>query len=87
MIDIAATERANREAPGGFFKHSPQPVIASPEPPVQRASRTLTNRDLEPIRQRRIESEKGYEKRRIELGLPTIEDTRRRPLPRHAQDR
>jgi hypothetical protein len=77
MIDIVATERANLETPGSFFKHSPQPAIASPAPPIQRAGRTLTNLDLEAIRQRRIESEKGYEKRRIELGLPTIEESRR----------
>src|SRR6266498_1078689 len=77
LIDIAATERVNHEARGGFFKHSPEPAIASAEPPIQRASRTLTNRDLEPIRQRRIESEQAYEKRRSELGLPTLEESRR----------
>jgi hypothetical protein len=75
LIDIAATERANLETPGSFFHHSEQPAIAPPAPPIQRASRTLTNRDIEPIRQRRIESEKEYEKRRIELGLPTVEET------------
>ena len=78
LIDIVATERANLETPGSFFKHAQQPAIASPAPLIQRAARTLTNLDLEPIRQRRIESEKGYEKRRIELGLPTIEETRQR---------
>ncbi len=77
LIDIVATERANLETPGGFFKHSEQPVIVSPAPPIQSAGRTLTNLELEPIRQRRIESEKGYEKRRLELGLPTVEETRR----------
>jgi hypothetical protein len=77
LIDIVTTERVNLETPGSFFKHSPQPVIASPAPLTQRAGRTLTNLDLEPIRQRRIESEREYEKRRVELGLPTIEETRR----------
>ena len=76
LIDIPATERVNLETPGSFFKHAPQPAIATPAPPIQRAVRTLTNVDLEPIRQRRIESEKAYEKRRIELGLPPIEETR-----------
>lgn len=76
LIDVAATERANLETPGSFFKHAPQPAIATPAPPIQRAVRTLTNVDLEPIRQRRIESEKAHEKRRIELGLPPIEETR-----------
>jgi hypothetical protein len=77
MIDVAATERANNEAPGSFFKHAAQARVDS-VPPGPRAERTLTNSDLEPIRQRRIESEKNYEKRRIELGLPSIEETRRR---------
>src|SRR5258706_265581 len=77
LIDIVTTERVNFETPGSFFKHSPQPAIASPAPETQRAGRTLTNLDLEPIRHRRIESEREYEKRRIELGLPTIEETRR----------
>jgi hypothetical protein len=78
LIDVAATERANNEAPGAFFKHGPQAQVASSLPPTKRAGRTLTNIDLEPIRQRRIESEKNYETRRIELGLPSIEETRRR---------
>lgn len=80
LIDIMATERANFETPGSFVTHSPQRVIAAPAPPIQRASRTLTNRDLEPIRQRRLESEKRYEKRRLELGLPTIEEARQRQV-------
>jgi hypothetical protein len=78
LIDVAATERANNEAPGGFLKHAIQDVTSSAQPPTRRAARTLTNRDLEPIRQRRIESEKQYEQRRIQLGLPSIEETRRR---------
>jgi hypothetical protein len=76
LIDVAATERANNEAPGGFFEH--RTVVASPPALSRRAQHTLTNVDLEPIRQRRIESEQNYEKRRIELGLPSIEETRRR---------
>jgi hypothetical protein len=38
----------------------------------------LTNLDLEPSRQWRLACEQVYEKRRIELGLPSIEETRRR---------
>jgi len=78
LIDMAATERANNEAPGGFFKHAEKNVVASPLPQSHHAQHTLTNRDLEPIRQRRIESEQNYEKRRVELGLPSLEETRRR---------
>src|SRR5437660_5629813 len=72
LIDVAATERANNEAPGSFFKHkevAPAPVT----PTVGPAVRTLTNMDLAAVRQRRIESEQAYEARRKELGLPTIE--------------
>ncbi len=76
LIDVAATERANNETPGSFFKHAESGSIASP--PASHAAHTLTNRELEPIRQRRLESEKNYEKRRIELGLPSLEETRRR---------
>jgi hypothetical protein len=78
LIDVAATERANNEAPGSFFKHAERSVVASPLPQSRHAQHTLTNRDLEPIRQRRLESEQNYEKRRVELGLPSIEETRRR---------
>ena len=77
LIDVAATERANNEASGSFFKHAPRDVVASPLP-QSHAQHTLTNRDLESSRQRRIQSEQSYEKRRIELGLPSIEETRRR---------
>jgi hypothetical protein len=76
LIDVAATERANNEAPGAFFKHVAGTV--APVTPIGHAQHTLTNRDLEPSRLRRIESEQNYEKRRIELGLPSIEETRRR---------
>jgi len=48
---------------------------------------TLTNRELESIQQRRIESERAYEKRRIELGLPSIEESRRRQAQEEAETR
>src|SRR5215813_12852695 len=54
LVDVAATERANREAPGSFFKHREQAAPATNEPP-QRAVRTLTNIDLDAVRQRRVE--------------------------------
>ena len=86
LIDVGATERANNEAPGNFFKHGAHSVAAASSPPPRRAERTLTNRDLELIRQRRIESEKNYEQRRIELGLPSIEESRRRRSQRGLDD-
>src|SRR6185503_13029607 len=88
LIDVAATERANGETPGSFFRHREQVAAASVQPsapvqssgPVTRnaAIRTLTNSDLAAVRQLRIESEKAYEKRRLELGLPTVAESRRR---------
>ena len=78
LIDVAATERVNNEAPGSFFEHAARNQTAAPNVSTRRAQHTLTNLDLEPIRQRRIDSEQNYEKRRIELGLPSLDETRRR---------
>ena len=78
LVDVAATERANNEAPGSFAKRAEQKIAAPSSVEPARAQRTLTNRDLETIQQRRIESERTYEKRRVELGLPSIEESRRR---------
>ena len=85
MIDIPATERANNQPYGSFFKRheqtpaDPQSPQASPpaEPPSQ-AVKTVTNSDLAAFRQRRIKGEKAYEKRRLQLGLPTVAESRRR---------
>ena len=78
LVDVDATERANNDAPGSFAKHAEQKLTASSPSISPRSQRTLTNRDLESIQQRRIESERTYEKRRIELSLPSIEEWRRR---------
>src|SRR6267143_6596662 len=78
LIDVAATERANNEAPGSFFKHAERSVAPSAPAVTRHAQHTLTNLDLEPMRRRRIESEQKYEQRRIQLGLPSLEETRRR---------
>jgi len=80
LVDIAATERANGEPLGGFFKHR-QDAIKPPatnNEPVRPAVKTLTNLDLDAVRQRRVESEQAYESRRKQLGLPTLEESRRR---------
>ena len=42
VIDVAATERANREAPGAFFKHREEVASVANEPSIP-AVRTLTN--------------------------------------------
>jgi hypothetical protein len=94
LIDIPATERANNQPYGSFFKPreqtpaDPQPPQASPsaKPPSQ-AVKTVTNSDLVAFRQRRIESEKAYEKRRLQLGLPTVAESRRRQAAEEADFR
>src|SRR6266849_9881848 len=48
LIDVAATERANNEAPGSFFKHKEEASVTNE--PVPQAVRTLTNRDLAAVR-------------------------------------
>jgi hypothetical protein len=78
VVDIAATERANNEPKGSFFKHAEQDQRAVLAPNTQHARATVTNRELEPARRARINSALAYEKRRRELGLPSIEESRRR---------
>lgn len=75
-IDIAATEKANNESPGGFLKRLESNSVATAAP--KSATRTITNRDLESTAQRRRASESAYDKRRRELGLPSVEESRRR---------
>ena len=77
-IDIAATERANREAAGSFLARASAPaqVVAPAAQAQPRAQRSITNRDLEGYRRARIESELAYDKRRKELGLPSAEQQR-----------
>ncbi|HEU4477057.1 MAG TPA: hypothetical protein VFR80_00985 [Pyrinomonadaceae bacterium] len=44
---------------------------------TKKATRTITNRDLEPYERSRVRSEAAWEKRQKELGLPSLEETRR----------
>ncbi|MFY9622255.1 MAG: hypothetical protein WAM70_20155 [Pyrinomonadaceae bacterium] len=83
LIDISATERANNEPWGSFFKRSQiakqraqAQQTLEPSEPAPQATKTVTNSDLAAIRQRRLESEQAYEKRRLQLGLPTVAETR-----------
>ncbi len=85
-INIAATERINGEPYGSLLRRvEPQAppranaaaVAASPTTRPRRARHTLTNQDLEASRRARRKSEEAYERRRIELGLPSAESTRR----------
>ncbi len=85
-IDIAATERANNEAAGSLLlrAQASSPVTPIANRDASRAAaqtrRTLTNKDLEASRRARQQSEAAYERRRIELGLPSLDEARRRTL-------
>lgn len=50
----------------------------------RKATRTITNRDLEPYQRSRVRSEAAWEKRQKELGLPSLEETRRELARREA---
>ena len=78
-VDVAATERANNEAPGVFLRKANAANLAV-DPVSQarsRAGRSITNADLEPYRRARVEGEKDYERQRRELGLPSREERAR----------
>ena len=85
-INIPATEKANNEAPGSLLKRAQLATEAAlvARDPVQKQKadsgvrRTITNRDLETSMRRRRESEAAYEARRKQLGLPSLEESRRR---------
>lgn len=89
-IDIAATERINKEPVGSLLRRaeaqwptpSPEADAAATAPlqpqPQPRARRTITNRDLEASRRARERNEEAYERRAQELGLPSLDDMHRR---------
>jgi hypothetical protein len=83
-IDIPATERANNEPAGSLLRHTEKQVNSSDDKGenVQTTSttskRSITNSDLVAFRRARLESEVNYERRRKELGLPSIAESRRR---------
>jgi hypothetical protein len=84
-IDVAATERANNEPAGSLLRRAQEirpttqsAVISETSGVVTQARRTLTNKDLEASRRARQQSEADYERRRIELGLPSLDEARRR---------
>jgi hypothetical protein len=79
-INIAATEWTNGEQPGSFLRRgspAPQPQVAPATTKRSTAARSVTNKDLEAFRQKRIQSEMAYERRRRELGLPSVAEARR----------
>ncbi|HEY0377064.1 MAG TPA: hypothetical protein VGC87_08910 [Pyrinomonadaceae bacterium] len=82
-IDIPATERANNESAGALLRRVGQrPTVAAGGAATLAQSKTarreLTSQDIERARAARARSEQDYERRRVELGLPSLEETRRR---------
>jgi hypothetical protein len=81
-IDIAATERANNEPAGSLLRRAQAPAPQAANPGATNAQpqarRTLTNKDLEKSQRAREQSEAAYERRLKELGLPSLDEVRRR---------
>lgn len=78
-INIAATEWTNGEQAGSFLRRgstAPQQQVAPATSKRSTAGRSITNKDLETFRQKRIQSEMAYEKRRKDLGLPSAAEGR-----------
>ena len=85
-IDIPATEHANNDSAGSFLRRTDAHQVQAPPSttPIQKANRTITNRDLEPYESARLRGEATWEKRRKELGLPSLEEMRREAARRDA---
>lgn len=81
VIDIPATERINQEPSGSFLRRAAAaafPTVFSSPEPARQARLSITNADLERSRRTRLESEKAYEQRRRQLGLPSLAESRSR---------
>jgi hypothetical protein len=71
-VDISMTEQMNGEKPGSFFsRFQSAPVPTTTTRQNSTASRTVTNRDLERFARTRKANE-------VELGLPSVEESRQR---------
>jgi hypothetical protein len=77
-IDVQATERANNEPAGGLLKRADTQVVsgAATNTRARQPRRELTKQDIEAARRARSLSEQEYERRRVELGLPSLADAR-----------
>ena len=76
-VDIPATERANGAPTGSFLQRTAAAAVPTTPQTRPRASRSITNRDLEDYRKAREDNDRAYEIRRQELGLPSMEERRR----------
>ena len=73
-IDIPATEKANNESPGSLLKRATQEqATGTTQTTAQpKASRSITNRDLETFERQREASERAYDEKLKEKGLPPL---------------
>jgi hypothetical protein len=75
-VDVVSTERINGESQGSLLQRATAPeapVVRTPQTRRAGAGRSITNADLEKYRSARVENEK----RREELGMPSLEDRQR----------
>lgn len=77
-VDIPATERANNEMPGSLLgraskeKETPSTSERTSQARESKASRSVTNRELESFARLRLESERAYEQSLKNQGLPPL---------------
>ncbi len=82
-IDIPATELANNEKPGSLLRRAAKTEVTTRETSESyspgtksKASRSVTNRELERFGRQRLASERAYEQRLKDLGLPPMAELR-----------
>jgi hypothetical protein len=77
-IDIPATERANNEKPGSLLARAARDHATGTSQTITepKASRTVTNRDLESFARQRVASEREYDQKLKDMGLPPLAELR-----------
>ena len=77
-IDIQATEMANNEKPGSLLGRATQKQATqtSQATTQSKASRTVTNQDLESFERQRVASERAYDQKLKDIGLPPLVELR-----------
>jgi hypothetical protein len=75
-----STQLILKDSQSGRGQSDPNSTLSAQDRERAPAQRTITNKDLEAFARSRQESETAYERRRKELGLPSLEESRRRSL-------
>ncbi|MFN2530470.1 MAG: hypothetical protein ABR555_04145 [Pyrinomonadaceae bacterium] len=79
-IDVRATEHLNNESAGSLLRRSERMRVVTVITAPRGNAKSITNLDLERFRKTREQSERAYEARRKELGLPPLAESRARDL-------